>query len=112
LIEWVTYRVAAHSTSDDPSRYRPADEWKAWPLGDPIDRLERHLIARGDWSEKKGVKLRDEANDRVRAAVKEAERSGTLLDGRLPSAKSIFEDVFETMPPHLEEQLRQLESGQ
>ena len=39
LIEWVTYRVAAHSTSDDPSRYRPAEEWKAWPLGDPIDRL-------------------------------------------------------------------------
>ena len=112
LIEWVTYRVAAHSTSDDPSRYRPADEWKAWPLGDPIDRLERHLIARGDWSEKKGAKLREEANDRVRAAAKDAERSGTLLDGRLPSAKSIFEDVFETMPPHLQEQQRQLESGQ
>jgi 2-oxoisovalerate dehydrogenase E1 component alpha subunit len=112
LIEWVTYRVAAHSTSDDPSRYRPAEEWKAWPLGDPIDRLERHLIARGDWSEKKGTKLREEASDRVRAATKEAERSGTLLDGRLPSAKSIFEDVFEAMPPHLEQQQKQLESGQ
>jgi 2-oxoisovalerate dehydrogenase E1 component alpha subunit len=111
LIEWVTYRVAAHSTSDDPSRYRPADEWKAWPLGDPIDRLERHLIARGDWSEKKGAKLREEATERVRAEAKEAERSGTLLDGRQPSAKSIFEDVFETMPQHLQEQLRQLESG-
>ena len=48
----------------------------------------------------------------MRAAAKEAERSGTLLDGRMPSAKSIFEDVFETMPPHLREQLRQLESGQ
>ena len=112
LIEWVTYRVAAHSTSDDPSRYRPADEWKAWPLGDPIHRLERHLIARGDWSEKKGAKLREEASERVRAAAKEAERSGTLLDGRLPSAKSIFEDVFETMPPHLVQQQQQLESGQ
>jgi 2-oxoisovalerate dehydrogenase E1 component alpha subunit len=111
LIEWVTYRVAAHSTSDDPARYRPADEWKAWPLGDPIDRLERHLIARGDWSEKKGAKLREEASERVRAAAKEAERSGTLLDGRLPSAKSLFEDVFETMPPHLQQQQRQLESG-
>ena len=40
LIEWVTYRAGAHSTSDDPSRYRPADEWKSWPLGDPIARLE------------------------------------------------------------------------
>ena len=44
LIEWVTYRASAHSTSDDPSKYRPADEWKAWPLGDPIERLRRHLI--------------------------------------------------------------------
>ena len=35
VIEWVTYRAAAHSSSDDPSRYRPADEWKSWPLGDP-----------------------------------------------------------------------------
>jgi 2-oxoisovalerate dehydrogenase E1 component alpha subunit len=112
LIEWVTYRVAAHSTSDDPARYRPADEWKAWPLGDPIERLERHLIAAGEWSEKKGAKLRDDAADRVRSAAKEAERSGTLLDGRVPSAKSIFEDVFETMPPHLVQQQRQLESGQ
>ena len=51
LIEWVTYRAAAHSTSDDPSRYRPADEWKSWPLGDPIERLKTHLIARGEWSE-------------------------------------------------------------
>ncbi len=111
LIEWVTYRVAAHSTSDDPSRYRPADEWKAWPLGDPIDRLERHLIARGDWSPEDGTTLREKAAERVREAAKEAEAAGTLLDGHLPSAKSIFEDVFETMPPHLVEQQHQLESG-
>ena len=37
LIELVTYRAAAHSTSDDPSRYRPKDEAEQWPLGDPID---------------------------------------------------------------------------
>jgi 2-oxoisovalerate dehydrogenase E1 component subunit alpha len=111
LIEWVTYRVAAHSTSDDPSRYRPADEWKAWPLGDPIDRLERHLVARGKWSADDGAELRERAAEKVREAAREAERAGTLLDGQLPSAKSIFEDVFETMPPHLERQQRQLESG-
>src|SRR5690606_15153188 len=39
LIELVTYRAAAHSTSDDPTRYRPADEYAQWPLGDPIERL-------------------------------------------------------------------------
>ena len=44
LIEWVTYRAGAHSTSDDPSKYRPKDEGAAWPLGDPIERLKAHLI--------------------------------------------------------------------
>ncbi|MGV8643848.1 thiamine pyrophosphate-dependent enzyme, partial [Pseudomonas aeruginosa] len=36
LIEWVTYRAGPHSTSDDPSKYRPADDWTNFPLGDPI----------------------------------------------------------------------------
>lgn len=112
VIEWVTYRVAAHSTSDDPSRYRPADEWKFWPLGDPIDRLSRHLTSRSEWSEEQHAALRADVEARVQAAAKEAEGHGTLLDGRIASAKSIFEDVFETMPPHLERQQRQLESGQ
>lgn len=112
LIEWITYRVAAHSTSDDPSRYRPKDEWKAWPLGDPIDRLHRHLVTRGDWSDEQLAGLRAEIDAKVRATAKEAEAHGTLLDGRLASAKSIFEDVFETMPPHLERQRDQLEAGQ
>ncbi len=46
LIEYVTYRAGAHSTSDDPSGYRPKDESSTWPLGDPIERLKRHLIIR------------------------------------------------------------------
>jgi TPP-dependent pyruvate/acetoin dehydrogenase alpha subunit len=50
LIEWVTYR-AGHSTSDDPSKYRPADDWSHFPLGDPIARLKQHLIKVGHWSE-------------------------------------------------------------
>ena len=41
LIELVTYRAAPHSTSDDPSRYRPKDEEKSWPLGDPIEQIGR-----------------------------------------------------------------------
>jgi len=112
LIEWITYRVAAHSTSDDPSRYRPKDEWKAWPLGDPIVRLHQHLVARGESSDEQLAELRADVESKVRAAAKEAESYGTLLDGRLASSKSIFEDVFETMPPHLERQRQQLETGQ
>ena len=109
LIEWVTYRAAAHSTSDDPSRYRPVDEWKSWPLGDPITRLKHHLIARGEWSEEEHNELVAAIDREVLAAAKEAEAYGTLLDGRVASARSIFEDVFKDMPPHLQRQRRQME---
>ena len=51
LIEHFTYRAGPHSTSDDPARYRPNDEPRAWPLGDPIERLKQHLIVTGEWSE-------------------------------------------------------------
>jgi 2-oxoisovalerate dehydrogenase E1 component alpha subunit len=57
LIEWVTYRASAHSSSDDPSRYRPADEWKSWPLGDPIERLKQHLVTLGEWSEEQHIEM-------------------------------------------------------
>jgi 2-oxoisovalerate dehydrogenase E1 component alpha subunit len=110
VIEWVTYRAAAHSTSDDPSRYRPVDEWKSWPLGDPIDRLKNHLIARGDWSEEQHRDLVSDVDREVLAAARDAESYGTLLDGRVASAKSIFEDVYKDMPPHLQHQRRQMEA--
>ena len=111
LIEWVTYRAAAHSTSDDPSRYRPADEWKSWPLGDPIERLRRHLITIGQWSDDQHEQMAADVAAEVTAAVREAESYGTLLDGRVASAKSIFEDVFKEIPDHLQRQRRQLEEG-
>src|SRR6201993_4087488 len=53
LVEYVTYRVGAHSTSDDPTAYRPKTESDAWPLGDPVIRLKNHLIVRGAWSEER-----------------------------------------------------------
>jgi 2-oxoisovalerate dehydrogenase E1 component alpha subunit len=109
LIEWVTYRAAAHSTSDDPSRYRPKDEWKSWPLGDPIERLKNHLIAKGEWSDAQHNDLVADTDREVMAAAKEAESYGTLLDGRVASARSIFEDVFKEMPEHLVRQRKQME---
>ena len=53
LIEFFTYRAEGHSTSDDPSGYRPRTEAEAWPLGDPIERLKAHLIALGEWDEER-----------------------------------------------------------
>jgi 2-oxoisovalerate dehydrogenase E1 component alpha subunit len=108
LIEWETYRAGAHSTSDDPFKYRPADDWQHFPLGDPIERLKQHLIAIGEWSEKQHAEAQKELEAEVLAAQKEAESHGTLLDGRLPSAATMFEDVYKDMPRHLREQRQQL----
>lgn len=107
LIEWVTYRAGAHSTSDDPSRYRPKDDWQRYPLGDPITRLKQHLIGLGVWSEQEHEQTRAALDAEVSVAFKEAEQHGTLLDGHIPPLASMFEDVYRDMPPHLQDQLRQ-----
>ncbi len=104
LVEYVTYRVGAHSTSDDPSAYRPKTESDAWPLGDPVIRLKNHLIRRGVWSEERHKQAEAEILDTVIAAQKEAEKHGTLHSGGKPSTRDMFEGVFETMPPHLRRQ--------
>ncbi|GHG96317.1 3-methyl-2-oxobutanoate dehydrogenase (2-methylpropanoyl-transferring) subunit alpha [Pseudodonghicola xiamenensis] len=101
LIEYVTYRAGGHSTSDDPSAYRPKEEGAAWPLGDPILRLKAHLIQLGVWSEDRHQQAEAEIKAEVLAAQKEAEAIGTLHSGERPSPRDMFEDVFETMPPHL-----------
>ena len=111
LIEWVTYRAGAHSTSDDPSRYRPADDWAQFPLGDPVERLKKHLIAIGEWSEERHEALRRQTEAEVLAAQKEAERFGTLVDGHIPEPATMFEDVYEGMPAHLVRQRAQLLAG-
>jgi len=108
LIEWITYRAGAHSTSDDPTKYRPAEDWKRFPLGDPIERLKRHMIARGVWSEADHAALQQEVEAEVVAAQKEAERSGSLADGHVFPPREMFEDVFEQMPSHLVRQRREL----
>ncbi|MCP1200799.1 thiamine pyrophosphate-dependent enzyme [Notoacmeibacter sp. MSK16QG-6] len=93
LIELVTYRASAHSSSDDPTRYRPKNEDKAWPLGDPIERLKQHLIVRGDMTEDDYRELYEDCEKRVRASIREAEAIGTLGQSK-PSVKAMFEQVF------------------
>jgi 2-oxoisovalerate dehydrogenase E1 component alpha subunit len=103
----VTYRVGAHSSSDDPSAYRPKTESDAWPLGDPIIRLKNHLIMRGVWSEERHKQAEAEVLDTVIGAQKEAEKYGTLHAGGRPSARDMFEGVYAEMPPHLRRQRQQ-----
>jgi len=111
LIEWVTYRAGAHSTSDDPSKYRPADDWARFPLGDPIARLRGYLTGIGAWSDAEHDKAQAELEAEIAAAQKEAERHGTLQDGHIPPIESMFEDVYKDMPPHLHDQLQQARAG-
>jgi 2-oxoisovalerate dehydrogenase E1 component alpha subunit len=108
LIELVTYRGGAHSTSDDPSRYRPKDEWQAFPLGDPVERLKMHLIGNGEWSEDRHAALEQESKATVDAAWKEATSFGTLTEPPFLDVELMFEDVFAEMPEHLELQRRKL----
>jgi 2-oxoisovalerate dehydrogenase E1 component alpha subunit len=108
LIEWVTYRAAAHSTSDDPSKYRPADDWSNFPLGDPLARLKQHLVRIGAWSDAQHEAAQKELEAEIAAAQKEAESYGTLIDGHIPPIETMFEDVYKEMPAHLHDQLRQV----
>ena len=104
LIEFFTYRAEGHSTSDDPSGYRPTNEAKAWPLGDPIERLKAHLIALGEWDEERHIALAAEMDATVRAAQKEAEKLGILPQQGKDNIGSMFEDVYADMPWHIAEQ--------
>jgi 2-oxoisovalerate dehydrogenase E1 component alpha subunit len=106
LIELVTYRAGAHSTSDDPSKYRPKDEYKSFPLGDPIDRLKQHLISLGHWSESRHEQLEEELKAEVLAAWKEAQKFGTMTEGPFLDPASMFDDIYAATPPHLESQRR------
>jgi 2-oxoisovalerate dehydrogenase E1 component alpha subunit len=108
VIELVTYRAAAHSTSDDPSRYRPKDEEAAWPLGDPIERLKKHLIALGEWSDERHQALAAECEEHVTKSWEEACSYGTMSEGPRPDPLTMFDDVYEQMPEHLRRQREQL----
>jgi 2-oxoisovalerate dehydrogenase E1 component alpha subunit len=108
LIEFVTYRVAPHSTSDDPSKYRARNDQSAWPLGDPVERLKSHLITIDEWNEQRHVQLLAELEEEIAMAGKEARSFGTLHDGPKPSPATMFEDVFKEMPRHLREQRQAL----
>ncbi len=108
LIEHVTYRGGPHSTSDDPSRYRPKDEWQAFPLGDPVKRLKQHLVNAGHWSEEQHTALIAELKETIIAAWKEAITYGTMTDGPSLDISEMFDDVYEELPDYLVRQRQQL----
>ncbi len=102
LVEALTYRVSAHSSSDDPSRYRDERVTEDWRKKDPIDRLRRFLISQGLLDDAADAKLRAAVETEVRDAIAAEEPVGP------PPLESLVRDVFADVPPHLREQLDEL----
>jgi pyruvate dehydrogenase E1 component alpha subunit/2-oxoisovalerate dehydrogenase E1 component alpha subunit len=88
FLELVTYRIGAHSSSDDPSRYRDPREVEAWAKKDPIAGYRAKLIAQGLWSEGRDEALRQQLTDEVNAAIREAEALPA------PALHTLFDDVY------------------
>jgi pyruvate dehydrogenase E1 component alpha subunit len=105
LIEALTYRLGAHSTSDDPSRYRDPMEVDAWSQRDPILRLRRHLEHRGLWGAEQEARFEAQLDERYREAVARAEAKPP------PPLESLFDDVYAELPWHLKEQREQILTG-
>ena len=104
LIEAMTYRLAAHSTSDDPSGYRSKSEEDKWRAKDPIERFNKWLDGKG-WFDKKATDaFLEKSRADILAALKKAEK--------VPVApiEEIVEDVYDTPPWHLKEQLVELKA--
>jgi pyruvate dehydrogenase E1 component alpha subunit len=102
FIEALTYRIGAHSTSDDPTRYRSQDEVDAWTRKDPIDRFRRHLLFTKLVDEAALAAIDEAIQAEISAAIAEAEA------GVPPSRESLFEDVYAELPWHLREQRDEL----
>ena len=98
MIEAVTYRLGPHSSSDDPARYRDEAEVAAWRARDPIARFRRYLEHAGWWDDAREARLEQEIGDEITHAIQEAERAGP------PGIDTLFTDVYETMPGHLQEE--------
>ena len=65
LLEMYTYRGDSHSSSDDPSIYRPGDGYETWPLGDPVDRLKDHLVKLGEWDDERHSALEEQCKAEI-----------------------------------------------
>lgn len=104
LIEAVTYRMGAHSSSDDPKRYRTEQELQEWQKRDPLVRFRRYLEKKRIWTEEDEKKAQDDANKEIDEAIAYAEKIPR------PAIETLFTDVYAEMPWHLQEQLRELQA--
>ncbi len=99
LIEALTWRFSAHSSSDDPSVYRDEKaEYEARKDQDPLLRLRNYMKKKSLWEQAWETELQEKAREQIMTAVKVAEAKA------LPRTETVFEDVYATLPWHLKEQ--------
>ena len=102
FLEFLTYRVGAHSTSDDPSRYRSEEEVEAWRKKDPLDRLKKRVFEAGLMTDEADAALEAELTDEINHAV-------NLVEAMPPPERaSLFDDVYAELPWNLREQREEL----
>ena len=102
IIETMSYRLGAHSTSDDPSSYRHADEEEIWRQKDPILRMKKWLLDRGWWSDQQDHQLKTQYKKEILDALKSQEKRPS------PPLSGLITDVYKTPPLHLRQQYTEL----
>jgi pyruvate dehydrogenase E1 component alpha subunit len=100
LIECVTYRMAVHTTADDPKRYRTEEEVEQWKKRDPITRFQNYLMDKGVLSEDKIAGLDAEVVEEIQSAIDRAEEQMKTLGDPI----DMFKHAYAQMPPFLKEQ--------
>jgi pyruvate dehydrogenase E1 component alpha subunit len=103
LLECVTYRRGAHTTSDDPGKYRSEEEEKKWAVKDPVDRLRKYLVAKNLWNEKDEEPLLEQYKKEIDSAFSEAENYPEY------KLKDVFQFHYNEMPDDLKKQMVEYE---
>ncbi|CAN6475985.1 unnamed protein product [Victoria cruziana] len=99
LIEALTYRAGHHSTSDDSTMYRSADEIEHWRKNrDPVSRFRKWIGGKGWWNDAAESELRNEIRKKMVNALHVAEKMEKL------PIRELFTDVYDVLPSNLREQ--------
>jgi pyruvate dehydrogenase E1 component alpha subunit len=100
LIECVTYRMAMHTTADDPKRYRTDEEVEKWRERDPIVRYQKYLIDKKFLSEDDIAGIESEVLAEIQAAIDSAEKQMKAMGDPV----DMFDHAYAQMPSYLKEQ--------
>jgi len=98
LVETLTYRIGAHTTADDPTRYRDPAEVEAWRAKDPIARFQKFLLKRDSLNEDRVQQIVEEVEEEVNEAIRVAEAMPPM------APDSFFDYIMADLSPRLKEQ--------